>query len=420
MTKHLITTLSFLLVTQTLLLAAEKRSAEKRSFGTPEMKLIKEFEKGGRKVLRYEHDSIPEWDYAKPQQDYFYLLPLANNPEKKPLHVVLHSAGGSGDRVLEKAVNHPDWFHFSGLEDQVILYLDCRKNKNDWWWGAHSIRDEKGKYADVYCPAEKRVLTTIEWVIKTYKIDRNRVYLSGISMGGSGSLGIGMRRGDLFAAVNVAVPAGVDHIQHRMFGRDIPDPPILVNFSAPNDHWSKNQEKLIAYFQKNKFPLVFAWGQHGHNSSVAGYHPAAQTFPWRSIRKDEAYPVFSNASTDNHYSGFKNATGGAESGQIGALFRWKTIADTPTNFQIDLRLVNQPELKPALKGEIDLPATAQSAVSFRRLQSFKTETGKSYKWSLTRDGKTLQSGEAKADDTGLLTIEQLNLSKQPARLTIQH
>ncbi|MEJ6777954.1 MAG: hypothetical protein QNK86_00620, partial [Akkermansiaceae bacterium] len=91
MIKPYVTVLFTLLLSSALLSASEKTS-----FGTPEMKLVKEFEKGGRKILRYEHDSIPEWGYAKPQQDYFYVLPLTDNPEKKPLHVVLHSAGCSG------------------------------------------------------------------------------------------------------------------------------------------------------------------------------------------------------------------------------------------------------------------------------------------------------------------------------------
>ncbi|MFT6792578.1 MAG: AraC-like DNA-binding protein [Rubritalea sp.] len=98
------------------------------------MKLVKESEKGGRKILRYQHDSIPEWGYAKPQQDYFYVFPLADNPKKKPLHVILHSAGGSADIAIDYAFKNPDWFHYVGLEDQVVIYLDCRKNRNDWWW----------------------------------------------------------------------------------------------------------------------------------------------------------------------------------------------------------------------------------------------------------------------------------------------
>ena len=68
-------------------------NAAERSFGKPRMMLVKSTEMKGRTVLRYEHDSIPEWGYTKPQKDYFYLLPLADNLENKPLHVVLHSAG---------------------------------------------------------------------------------------------------------------------------------------------------------------------------------------------------------------------------------------------------------------------------------------------------------------------------------------
>jgi hypothetical protein len=415
MTKQYVRVVSSLLLSSAFLY-----SSEKVSFGTPEMRLVKEFEKGERKVLRYEHDSIREWGYAKPQQDYFYLLPLAGNPEKKPLHVVLHSAGCSGDIVLDLAFKKPEWFHYVGLEDQIILYLDCAKNRNDWWWGAHSIKRQPEQYADAYCPTEKRILSTIEWAIKTYQVDRNRVYLSGISMGGSGSLGIGMRRGDIFAAVNVMVPAGIEHIEQRVFGKNVPDPPVLVNFSAPNDKWSKGQEKLIAYFEEKKFPLLIAWGQHGHNSSTAGYHPAAQSFPWRSIRKNEAYPVFSNSSTDNHYPGFKNATDGDASGQIAALFRWETIADTPSLLQVDLRLVHKTELNPALKEKADLPNTAHTAVSFRRLQRFKTKAGQTYQWSLSREGKPLQTGSAMADESGLLTIENIHLSIQSARLKVKH
>jgi hypothetical protein len=397
-----------------LLVLSLPARADDLSFGNPVMTLVKESEMKGRKLLRYEHESVPEWGYATPQEDYFHVLPLAGNPANTPLQVVLHSAGHSGDKVLADAFRHPDWFHYAGLKNQVVLYLDCRKNKSNWWWGAHTIKSAKGKYAAEYCPTEKRVLTTIEWTINTYNIDRNRVYLSGISMGGSGSLGIGMRRGDIFAAVNVAVPAGIDHLKARLFGQEVPDPPVLVNFSAPNDGWSRGQEELLAYFKEKKFPLVFAWGPHGHKSSVANYHPAAQAFPWRSIRKDEAYPVFTQASTDKIYPGHKKTSGGDPVGQLGAVFRWKTIRDEARNFEIDLRLVTKTELKTSSA----LPTSATTAVSLRRLQHFKTEPGKSYRWTLSHDGTTQQSGKATPDDAGLLTIETLNLLDQSARLRI--
>lgn len=407
----LVAVVVFALFTSTAM--AEEAVAE-RSFGNPKMTLVNETEMKGRKVLRYEHESIPEWGYAQPQEDYFYLLPLAGKPENQPLHVVLHSAGHSGDAVLRDAFGHPDWFHYAGLEDHSVLYLDCRKNKNDWWWGAHEIKRGEGKFDTGYCPTEKRVLTTIEWAITSCKADRNRVYLSGISMGGSGSLGIGMCRGDIFAAVNVAVPAGVNHIKARMFNQKVPDPPVLVNFSAPNDGWCRGQEELVNAFRQDKYPLIFAWGPYGHQSSVAQYHPAALSFPWRSIRRDAAYPVFSNCSTDQKFPAFKNALGGDPVGQIGALLRWTNISDQEDKFEIDLHLVNEADLKPA----VEIPTSAQTDVSLRRLQRFKTEPGKAYAWSFLPKGKALQSGKAIADSAGLLTIEKLSITGEPARLTI--
>jgi len=388
--------------------------ALERSFGTPKMKLVKETEMKGRKVLRFEHESIPEWGYQKPQRDYLYVLPLPGTPANQPLHVVLHSAGHSGDKVLADAFKHPDWFHYAGLTDQTVIYLDCRKNKGDWWWGAHAIKRGNGKYKDKYTPTEKRVLTTVEWAITTYKVDRNRVYLSGISMGGSGSLGIGMCRGDIFASVNVAVPAGVDHIRARFFDKKIPDPPILINFSAPNDGWCRGQEHLIAHFKAKKYALIFAWGPHGHKSSVMEYHPAALTFPWRSLRRDQAYPVFSNVSTDGKFPGFKKALGGDDAGQIGALFRWKNIADKAERFEIELRMVTGKEAK----AKTDLPAKALADVSLRRLQAFKPAPGASCSWTLSRDGKTAQTGKVSLGDDGLLTIKALKLSTQSMRLVI--
>ena len=68
-----------------------------------------------------------------------------------------------------------------------------------WWWSA-----EKYKTPEL-SPTERRVIDTVKWVVRQYGLDENRVYLCGNSMGGSGTLGIGMRHGDVFARRQVAV-----------------------------------------------------------------------------------------------------------------------------------------------------------------------------------------------------------------------
>ena len=127
-------------------------------------------------------------------------------------------------------------------------------------------------------PVEKRVMDTMRWVMKKYEIDPNRVYLSGNSMGGSGTLGIGMRHGDVFAAIKANVPTGIKHVSNRMFfppqpvpaNVKLPDPPVCVDYSAQNDGWSAGHERFVKSMNDRKDPLYFYWGPFGraNNSSA--------------------------------------------------------------------------------------------------------------------------------------------------------
>ena len=156
---------------------------------------VKESEFNGRKLDTFRHGARKEWGYAEPQRDTFLVLHPKQPKAGAPLYVVLHSAGHDVHSCLActtKVGNH-DIYH--APQDFYALYLDCRANKGDWWWGS-----EKYKGPQVG-PTEKRVVDTVKWVVKEYGLDENRVYLCGNSMGGSGTLGIGMRHGDVFAAV---------------------------------------------------------------------------------------------------------------------------------------------------------------------------------------------------------------------------
>ena len=115
-----------------------------------------------------------------------------------------------------KQVGNHDIYH--SPPSFYALYVDCRANKGDWWWGGMHARDANLKKQNSGVstrPVEKRVIDTVKWVTDNYDIDPNRVYLSGNSMGGSGALGIGLRHGDIFAAIKANVPAGIEHADQR-------------------------------------------------------------------------------------------------------------------------------------------------------------------------------------------------------------
>jgi len=375
--------------------ATQTRAAEgEAALDTPSVKVVKEMTIDGRRAVRYEHDNASGWKYPNPQKDYFYLVyPRIQTKEKAPLHVVLHSAGGSGESELPGGFKNHKVIHSYTDETSYGLYPDCRANKAvDWWWGQQAIRATPDAYRNDLAPTEKRVLATVGWAIKTFNVD-----------------------GDIFAAISVAVPAGVDHGLLRMNNGKHPDPPPLFDFTSQNDGWSKGHEDLLAYCRTRHLAMMFAWGAFGHRADVSGFNAAIYEFPWLSIRKNEAYPVFTGASTDNVYPGSQNLAAPDQAGQINGYFRWKNVTDSPEKFAMQLRLVKKNELSKPL----DVPESATADVTLRRLQSFHVMPGKTYRWRMISDGSDLQSGTVRSDDAGLLVIPKVRISDGPGQLEIE-
>ncbi len=258
----------------------------------------------GRTTETFRHGVKPEWGYAAPQEDTFVVVHPKTAREKAPLYVVLHSAGHDVFSCVNctKTVGNHDIYR--SPDDHYALYLDCRKNRGDWWWGGMHLRAKeliaKNSGGDTV-PVEKRVMDTVAWAIARYKIDPNRVYLSGNSMGGSGTLGIGMRHGDVFASIKANVPAGVEHVSERMFfppksipeGVSLPDPPICIDYSAQNDGWSVGHDRFARAMNDRKYALFFYWGPFGHannSAKIMEVNDLIDSFDWLSVKKNEAYP----------------------------------------------------------------------------------------------------------------------------------
>ena len=309
-----------------------------------------------------------------------------------------------------KVGNH-DIYH--APQDFYALYLDCRANKGDWWWGS-----EKYKGPDV-CPTEKRVMDTVKWVIEEYKLDANRVYLCGNSMGGSGALGIGVRHGDVFAAVKANVPAKTEHVSSRMyFGKPVPaevtlpDPPVVVDYSAQNDGWSKGHEGFAKAMNDRKYALFLYWGPFGHannHEQILKVNDLVNSFNWLAIRKNEAYPVFTNASTNDPLPWPDELTS-KKSGQVNAFFRWQNVSDTADAVEVKLFLVKAADLKTTFA----IPTEATADVSLRRLQKLKVAPGATVNWTFGR-----AKGEAKADAQGIVTVPGLKVTSEPTALRIR-
>jgi poly(3-hydroxybutyrate) depolymerase len=373
----------------------------------------KESEFTGRKLEVFRHSSIKEWGYAEPQQDTFLVLHPAEAQAHAPLYVVLHSAGHDVHSCLActtKPGNH-DIYH--SPKDFFALYLDCRANKGDWWWGINKYPGpEVG-------PTEKRVIDTVKWVIKQYGIDENRVYLCGNSMGGSGTLGIGMRHGDVFAAIKANVPAEVKHVSSRMYfppqtvpaNVTLPEPPIVIDYSAQNDGWSRGHDTFVKAMNERRYALFMYWGPFGHannHESIMKVNDLINSFDWLSVKKNESYPAFTSASTNDPLP-WPDQLADKKSGQINAFFRWKTVRDTPDALETTLFLVKPSEINT----KFAVPAEASADVSVRRLQMLRVLPGATVRWTFGSS-----AGEVRADADGCITIPKLKITAEPTKLRV--
>jgi len=376
-----------------------------------------------RKLEFFHHSSLTEWGYTTEQIDTFAVMHPSDecSLDKYPLYVVFHSAGHdiySTLGCLWKKGNH-DIYH--APKDMFALYLDCRQHMNDWWWGGNSpcdiTEERKGIKKQ---PVENRAIATIEWVMEHYPIDKNRIYAVGNSMGGSGALGIAMCRGDIFAAVKANVPAGVQHMVDRCCldttspdGFEIPDPPVLVDYSGQNDNWSSGHEILYRGMREKKYAILGFWGNFGHennNEKLYAVNDLIHSFDISSVRLNEPYPVFTNSDSDDTLPWAGDGSVISDNaGQVNGFFRWGKAKESENSVSIPLRLLTKDDWE----SRVDFPTCASADVTLRRLQICKFKPNSNVKWQFGE-----KSGIIAADNKGLVTIPSLKITTEYITLTL--
>lgn len=378
----------------------------------------------GRRIEFFSHDSDEEWGYKVPQRDSFAVIHPKDEQagEKYPLYVVFHSAGHDLYSTVVCITHNGDHDIYHTPDNSFALILDCRANSgNDWWWGGASAHGDfgDGRTGPTILPVEKRCIATVEWTRDNFEIDADRIYAVGNSMGGSGALGIAMRRGDIFAAIKANVPAGVRHADDRCIlsgerpeGFHIPDPPIIVDYSAQNDDWSDGHEVLYAAAKDRKYALMGFFGPFGHennNEKIEKFNDLVHAFDIGTVRLNEAYPVFTGASTDDPIPWPRDESR-TDSGQVNAFFRWEVIADEADRFEIALRLLRQDEWE----SRVVFPAESTANVSLRRLQQFRLAPGERFTWEYGG-----ASGEGAADAEGVPTVGDITIKRDASVLTLR-
>ena len=420
---------------------------------------------GRRSVTWYAHDADPAWG-GRAYRDRFTIAdPVSGGRKGAPLLVVLHWRGagwpGKGVDLQTSVVDEknrvysaPDDFYILTLDDMRDYHVLFGRTHDEYWWGATPsyagpVAADVPRIMKGETSCEKRILDTVEWTVRTLGIDRNRVYICGNSMGGQAAEAIGLAHGEVFAAVNANVPATCWFAAARLGfvradGSDdeewsterFAEPPPLVDWSGVDDTWSRGREVVYRNVAKRKWAMIGLWGDYGHCGDVVAArekNDLVEKFDWLSVKKNEAYPAFTRADSDDAlpwpfsvwkpktawFSGWKGDVVSAEMdvaerakvcGQVNGFFRWRVLSDNDEGLSMELWIASAEELSTR---HFTPPEWTDVDVTLRRIQSQRLRSAKGVKWMYGA-----MFGMAFRDSHGALTIPRLRITRERTVLSV--
>lgn len=202
---------------------------------------------------------------------YRFLFPENFDPAKKyALILVLHGAGERGNDNNAQLRYGPKAFLNDTIRAKypaIVIFPQCPK---DGYWSNVVIKqDSAGRRAFQFreggdpTPAMRALLGMLsEWLDKPF-VDKHRVYVGGLSMGGMGAFEILRRKPDVFAAA-FTICGGDNTLNAKVYAKKVP---LWIFHGAkdnvvPSDHSIIMVNALKAAGANPKFTL---YANDGHN-----------------------------------------------------------------------------------------------------------------------------------------------------------
>ncbi len=300
---------------------------------------------------------------------------------------------------------------------------------NTWYYGYPERIYETLDYENKIVPnyTEEQLLGIVQWAQDYLGVDPNRCYLTGGSMGGSGSVSLGFHHPEIFTHIDVNVPAiaytpegnlqrlhcfcgPLDHtvVNHKgepflehmnsilTAQKTTADLPFLVMRSGRTDRsipWA-NKPAFYAAMNTARQAFVAYWSNGDHATADDDFPQESHYAPAREkLQFDRSYLAFSNCSKNNN-PGNGDPKDGDLQGWINRGLDWENIVDTETEYRVTVQAYYEGLTYPVV---VD--------VTPRRLQAFHFSPGD----IVTARLSTGETHHIRVDDTGLLTLPKVQI-----------
>lgn len=207
------------------------------------------------------------------EQPYGLYLPRDFNSEKTyPLVIMLHGAGSNHRLALRRVFGKSN---LSGEND-----VEASRYFPEWNDVQYIVATPYARGTTGYIGLpEADVMRVIEECKKNFNIDENRVYLTGLSMGGGGSLYFGLTHPEIFAAIAAVCPA-VPPDTYDLFGNAL-NMQVAIHQGANDNTVNPFYTRAIVKEMKENGTAVeyYEYPDVGHNVWEYAYKNEA-VFKW--------------------------------------------------------------------------------------------------------------------------------------------
>lgn len=211
-----------------------------------------------KEIFVYEDDTL----------NYRILKPLNYNPNKQyPVHLFLHGSGERGNDNSSQLTHGGKLFLKKENREKYnswVIFPQC--SKNDRWPSLSSDQWDKSFNNNNSKPNKSLglVIRLMDKFIEKNQVDKQRIYLSGLSMGGMGTFEILFRRPNMFAAATPICGNGIPQLA-KLYADKVP----LWIFHGSDDNVVSPKYSLAmakAIIEAGGSPKMTLYENTGHGS----------------------------------------------------------------------------------------------------------------------------------------------------------
>lgn len=220
------------------------------------------------------HDHVFKYRVLKPAK--------IEKGKKYPLVLFLHGAGERGDDNMVQLKYLPTWISTPEMQKKYPCFLIAPQCPKDRMWIDAAWTQKSQTTSDEPTAEMQAAIDMLKKAEAEYPIDMDRVYLTGLSMGGFGTWDLACRHPDWFAAVAPIAGGGDETKAAKLVGVPVwawhggADPVVSVERTR---HMIEAIKKAGGHPKYTELPGV------GHNSWTAAYTRKDGLIPWMFAQK---------------------------------------------------------------------------------------------------------------------------------------